>query len=368
MKEKNKIILGILMFVTTVSSLLLINLIKGPDEFSVSERRKLKQPPNWSVSSFLNTSYSKNFEDYTMDQFPFRDKFRTIKSLSNYYFFLQKDNNDIYVADGYAAKLNYPLNEESVKNALKKFRYIYDTYLTDKNVNIYTSVIPDKGFYLAERNGYPVLNYERLFSMVENDMDYGKYIDIINCLKLEDYYKTDTHWRQEKLQMAVEKIAKEMGILDSLSTDYEEITSDIPFHGVYYGQAALPLKSEEIKYLTNQVIKDSIVYNYETGKEMPVYSLDKLSGNDPYEVFLSGATALLNITNPHGEPGKELIIFRDSFGGSIAPLFLNSYSKITLVDIRYIQSSLLKEYMHFNNQDVLFLYSTLLLNDSYSLK
>ena len=36
---------------------------------------------------------------------------------------------------------------------------------------------------------------------------------------------------------------------------------------------------------------------------------------------------------------KELVIFRDSFGSSISPLLINYYSKITIIDNRYISSN-----------------------------
>lgn len=65
---------------------------------------------------------------------------------------------------------------------------------------------------------------------------------------------------------------------------------------------------------------------------------------------------------------KELVLFRDSFGSSIAPLLLEGYSKITLVDIRYIHPDYLEQYMDFTDCDVLFLYSTLVLNNSDTLK
>lgn len=62
--------------------------------------------------------------------------------------------------------------------------------------------------------------------------------------------------------------------------------------------------------------------------------------------------------------GKELLLFRDSFGSSIAPLLLENYSKITLIDLRYISQEVLENYIEFNEQDVLFLYSTLVLNQN----
>ena len=74
------------------------------------------------------------------------------------------------------------------------------------------------------------------------------------------------------------------------------------------------------------------------------------------------------ITSPHASTSRELILFRDSYGSSLAPLLAESYAKITLIDIRYISSELLDDYVNFAGQDVLFLYSTLTLNSSQSLK
>ena len=89
----------------------------------------------------------------------------------------------------------------------------------------------------------------------------------------------------------------------------------------------------------------------------------------PYDIFLSGAKSLLTIYNPKALNNKELIIFRDSFGSSIAPLMLKGYSKITLVDLRYLSTDLLSNYIDFStNQDVLFLYNIVILNNSYMLK
>ena len=65
----------------------------------------------------------------------------------------------------------------------------------------------------------------------------------------------------------------------------------------------------------------------------------KAAGRDPYEMFLSGSVSLLRIENPQNTSGRRLVIFRDSFGSSIAPLLVEGYSSVTLVDIRYLASS-----------------------------
>ena len=61
-------------------------------------------------------------------------------------------------------------------------------------------------------------------------------------------------------------------------------------------------------------------------------------------------------------------MFRDSFGSSLAPLLVDGYAKITLVDIRYISPALLDRFIAFDDQDVLFLYSVSILNSSETIK
>ena len=99
-----------------------------------------------------------------------------------------------------------------------------------------------------------------------------------------------------------------------------------------------------------------------------IYNMEKKSGKDPYEIFLSGPRSLITIENPNCKSDKELVIFRDSFGSSIAPLLSEGYAKITLVDIRYLPVERIGNYINFKDQDVLFLYSTSVLNHSETSK
>ena len=96
--------------------------------------------------------------------------------------------------------------------------------------------------------------------------------------------------------------------------------------------------------------------------------MEAAEGKDPYEMFLSGTEPLLVIDNPDAETDRELVMFRDSFGSSLAPLLVEGYKKITLVDIRYISPQFLGSFVNFENCDILFIYSTILLNNSNSFK
>ena len=114
--------------------------------------------------------------------------------------------------------------------------------------------------------------------------------------------------------------------------------------------------------------ENCIVYDYENRVENKIYDMEKTTGNDMYEIFLGGSKSLISIENPDAKTDRELVMFRDSFGSSIAPLLAEDYAKITLVDIRYLPVERIGNYIDFKDQDVLFLYSTSVLNHSETLK
>lgn len=339
-----------------------------PEAMSDSERRPLAQFPKLTTDTLLSAKFMTDFETYTLDQFPIRDGFRTLKSLTHYYLFGQKDNNDIYMQSGYAAKLEYPLNTGSLDYALSRLTYVYDTYLKEAGSKVYMAVVPDKSYYLAEQNGYPAMDYPAFFDRVEQKLPFAQQIALTDALTAQDYYRTDTHWRQEALLPVAQKISQAMGLTIPKTEDFTQTPVKEDFYGVYYGQAALPMDPESLYVMESDLLADCKVYNYETDSYADVYDLEKLEGKDPYEVFLSGPQSLLRIENPNAATDKELLIFRDSFGSSVAPLLVQDYKTVTLVDIRYLGGPMLKNYLEFNGQDVLFLYSTSVLNNGTTLK
>ena len=192
-----------------------------PDkEISDSERRKLAQAPDLTVSNLLSTKFMTDFEDYSLDQFPMRDSFRTLKSLFHFGVLRQGDNNEIYLADGYAAKLEFPLKQASLDFAMKRFQGIYDAYLKDSGCKTYFSVVPDKGYYLAAPNGYPAMDYDRLMEETQTALPWASHIDLTGTLSASTYYHTDTHWRQELLVPTAAALCNAMGVTPPREEDF----------------------------------------------------------------------------------------------------------------------------------------------------
>ncbi|MBR5228087.1 MAG: hypothetical protein IKV94_05580 [Clostridia bacterium] len=365
MSDKFKNIIITVSFMACVVGGFLINIIIKDEKISESERRKLTQFPNASLASIMDGNFMTNFNDYSVDQFILRDEFRSLKSLIEFNILGKKDNNNLYIVNDAIYKMEENFNYNEIKKAADKFNKIYEEYLT--GMNVYYSLIPEKTYYLSDKGIYTSIDYDKIADIMNSNIKNMKYIDIYDCLNEDSYYRTDTHWKQEALAAVVNKISENMNFKEYLKSNYTTKTID-DFYGVYYGQLALSLLPDKITYYTNSVIDESAVYNYETQKYAEVYDLTKLSSMDKYDMFLSGATPLLRIENPNCTTGKKLIVFRDSYASSLIPFFVEAYEEIMVIDIRYMPSSMLKDYIEFSNQDVLFLYSTLVLGNSSILR
>ena len=342
-----------------------IALIKPADEFSVSERRKLAQKPQLSIESIKNGSFMKKTEEYATDQFPFREGFRATKALFSLNVLQSKDTNGIYYKEGYLAEMEYPMDEASIERASGIFQNIYDSYLEGTAAKAYLCVIPDKNYVLAEET-YLSMDYDVFIQRMEEAVPLLIPVSVKEYIQVSDFYKTDTHWKQEKIIDIAAKLAVTMEVPFSGNFEYKEV--EAPFYGVYYGQAALPVKPDTITYCTSEILDACTVYDYENNKEITLHDLSKTTGRDPYEMFLGGNVSLITIDSPSANSTKELVVFGDSFSRSLLPLLAESYAKITLIDIRYLPSAMVGNYVTFTNQDVLFLYSTSVLNNSITLK
>ncbi len=352
-----------------------INLIFPKPNYIDSERRPPSELPELNLENFLGGNYAGDFEKYATDSFVFRDELRELKAVFNYGVFRKLDNNDIYLKDGSMMKIEQKIDEKSVEYVLKKFENLYEKYLKNSDCKIYASIIPDKA-YFAKRDGdlIPTYDYEEMFAKVKDGMPYAVHIDVTDVLQLSDFYLTDTHWRQEKIIPVAKKISEAMG--NDYDSSFEEIDSGIEFRGVNSGHSALRGVFEKLLYLENKTIENCETVNLEKqytfkdydASQEKVYNLEKLESKDPYEVFLSGACAAVLMKNENAKSEKRLIVFRDSYGSSLAPLLLEDYSEILLLDIRYMASELVGEFADFENADVLFLYSTTLINSGSALK
>lgn len=311
-----------------------------------------------SMETLMSGDFMDDFAAYTADNFTFREQLRTLRALLVFKIFAQTDKSGLYLDTLVGAGKFEEINEASVINIAGKIERLAARYFN----NAYCAVIPDKSFYAAR--DYPGFDAEAARDILTKNLSGVALIDLANSLEAGSFYKTDLHWDQAKLRNVLEKLGGAMGF-DAVWGFTEQRIGN--FHGVYAGQLALPQKPDIMTILTSAAPLTVRYLNVNTleWEEGSLYDPESVSGRDPYDVFLRGAQPLIEIQNPEAGTERQLYLFRDSFGSSLAPLIAPFYKTVTLIDLRYINSRLLPDLLAFDrNADALFLYGSQILNNA----
>lgn len=354
-----------------------------PDqEVSKTERRKLAKKPVFTVAAFWDGTYMVQLETYFSEQFPVRDGLRTVKAETETALLGKTDTNGYFKVEDGIYHLEAELNEKNVGRVADSIEKLCTEQF--QNADCYVAVIPDKNYYLAAQcedagcenekwkgsilKHYPTLDYARLDALIQEKIPSAQKINLYDKLHLEDYYRTDLHWKQEKITGVVDTLVQSMGQQTNTISDGWQIATE-DFVGAYGAASALKTAPDTVIYRVDASIERMQVYDYERKQYVSVYAPEKIGGMDDYDFYLWGARALLTIQNPECHNGKKLLLFRDSFGSSIAPLLAEYYEEVTLVDLRYVSASHALELLGDTEyQDVLFLYSAPILNHGDSLR
>ena len=259
MKKKIVNIICIICFSAFLIGIGLSFCFREPVKILISERRKAAQFPELTAESVIDKSFFDGLEEYFMDQFPLRDGFRSVKAAVQLRLLGQKDVNGIYYVDGHICELMPDLSENSVKSVAEKIDSITEKYVIPSGGKAYYSVIPDKNYFLAEKNGYPSIDYNKMIGILNSEVQNAGYIDIIHrlvaeaidTLGIDNYYKTDSHWKQETISPVSERLGSKMGFSVSPGGAKAETLAD--FRGVYASRLPLAKGEDKIVCMTSPV-------------------------------------------------------------------------------------------------------------------
>ena len=371
MNNKIKNVVTTVVFVAFIAVFVVMCVFRSfePVVYSSLEKRPMAQfPEDITWEGIVDKTVIDGFEDYTVDQFPLREFFRYIKAHFAMDVVGLKENNGYIVENGSIGQLTTEFSEDKVEYSIGRLVGMYNMYLKDNGGNKYVCIVPDKNYYFGKDYGYPTADYEGLVNDVKEALPDMEYIDIFDDLTLDSYYKTDWHWNQKELLGVLDTLGKEMGFADRLSGVYtENVLED--YRGGYWDMSGLyPVKAENMTYLTNDVLNACTVYDKAENVTTGLYNPALYESYTQYDFFLSagegGFRSIQRIDNPNATTDKELIVVRDSFGSSLIPLMAEGYKTIHVVDIRSIPYLLLRMHVDFEGKDVLYLFSTMTLNNN----
>ncbi|MCL2213389.1 MAG: hypothetical protein FWB93_06130 [Oscillospiraceae bacterium] len=355
-------------FCIIIAAFVLLNAFITTPEIIVSERRPAAILPTrregFNSRIFMDSTFSGQFNDFAADNFVFREQMRRVRSWMTFNVFRQSDMGGLIFHPDYGIASFVPMDERQYELTALRLTQIIQRDLD--GLNLHFAIIPDKSYFTRFAN--MGLCPHRGAEIIGADLPSGvNMIDLTDTLTVDDFYRTDLHWCQTRLWGVMDRLSQEIGFANPAPTPIIDVGY---WHGVYYQQLAMPMPQEPMR--VHQVEGVTAWYwNHanNTFARGPIYDkTDPRHGFpsiDPYNIFLRGPQTLIRLETGNNT-GRNLYLFRDSFGSSIAPLLSlsESYDNIWLIDLRSAFTSEMAELIGFTaGSDVLFLYSSLILNN-----
>ena len=340
-----------------------IDIINSPNEFSELENRKLSQMPILSLKSYIDTSFSSDYEKYINDQFFLRDNWIDLKSRIEYLLGKRENNDIIFGKENYLFKKFTTFNDEMLENNLNSIITFTNNY--NKEVDFF--IIPNSYAIYDELTPryLPLVDQLSLINSINSYLS-SKSNDHINTINVAEkllknkddyiYYKTDHHWTSYGAYLAYLKYMDYLGLEIVDINNLEKITIN-NFLGTYYNRSKY-FKADS-DFITYYNILD--LYIKIDGKEqLSLMDLDKFKGSDKYSAFLWGNNGLTKVINENiseERKGSSILIFKDSYANSFIQFLSYNYEIIDIIDLRYFKESIRNFMKDKDYNEILIMYS-----------
>ena len=340
-----------------------IDIINSPNEFSELENRKLSQMPILSLKSYIDTSFSSDYEKYINDQFFLRDNWIDLKSRIEYLLGKRENNDIIFGKENYLFKKFTTFNDEMLENNLNSIITFTNNY--NKEVDFF--IIPNSYAVYDELTPryLPLVDQLSLINSINSylSLKSNDHINTINVaeelLKNKDdyiYYKTDHHWTSYGAYLAYLTYMDYLGLEIVDINNLEKITIN-NFLGTYYNKSKyFKADSDFITYYNILGLHIEI-----DGKEqLSLMDLDKFKGSDKYSAFLWGNNGLTKVINENiseERKGSSILIFKDSYANSFIQFLSYNYEIIDIIDLRYFKESIRNFMKDKDYNEILIMYS-----------
>ena len=340
-----------------------IDIINSPNEFSELENRKLSQMPILSLKSYIDTSFSSDYEKYINDQFFLRDNWIDLKSRIEYLLGKRENNDIIFGKENYLFKKFITFNDEMLENNLNSIITFTNNY--NKEVDFF--IIPNSYAVYDELTPryLPLVDQLSLINSINSylSLKSNDHINTINVaeelLKNKDYYiyyKTDHHWTSYGAYLAYLAYMDYLGLEIVDINNLEKITIN-NFLGTYYNRSKyFKADSDFITYYNILGLHIEI-----DGKEkLSLMDLDKFKGSDKYSAFLWGNNGLTKVINENiseERKGSSILIFKDSYANSFIQFLSYNYEIIDIIDLRYFKESIRNFMKDKDYNEILIMYS-----------
>ena len=372
--ENNRIMYKIwgICFVCLIVSLAVIHFVTKDKDYSYSEKSKLTTRNNIVNSIKYNDNIVDVVEEYFSDQFPGRDN--VVRWKASFDRLMGKIRfQDVYICDnGYMIQDFEKPDKNNIDEMCERINGFADKY---QKSNVYMMLVPNAiSVYKEYLPEYVSVNDQNAFI----DEVY-KRLTGIQCMdirplfnekrsEIQLYYYTDHHWTTDAAYIAYGLLADKMNFDRKTGLNSGIVCNN--FIGTLASKSGYsPKARDSIKVYFDSENDVYYTVNYEDEQilEGTCYKTEKLSGDNPYEVFFGGNHSSIEI-NSSADTDRTLLVFKDSYANCVIPFLIGHYSKIKIIDPRYYSEDI-DIVMKMNDySDVLFLYNVNTFSQDTSLK
>ncbi|MBR5615522.1 MAG: hypothetical protein IKW66_01760 [Clostridia bacterium] len=352
-------------------------------DFSPEENRSLATAPAFSIEALLDGSLTAGIADFCADQFPLRTLFVSAKARIELLLGKQENNSVLLGSDGYLiARQEYTEAQKQILSqnitaasrfgeALELSGIPFTFAVVPRSVDVNTAKLPA---------AYDAANAAVAWDWLEQtEAEFYDLTDVLQAAAVRGeavWYKTDHHWTTSGAYHAYVALAQILGYTPyPLEAFSAEVVCD-DFYGTTHASSGMRwVAGDHITLLRYEGDNSFVTEIIESGKTVRtlagLYDLSALDTHDEYNVFLGGTNTFIRVTDPTREDAPTLVLLKDSFSQSLAPLLARHFD-LLLVDPRTYDirssGSLLSLIEQENADHVLLLYGIDTLCDSYSLK
>jgi hypothetical protein len=277
----------------------------------------------------------------------------------------KRERNNIYILkDRLVEKLaepDYGLIDKSIA--------AINTFSENNDIPVYVMIVPTSAEIYSDQLPYNVNGVSQKHII---DYAYKNFTDKItpinvysNLMEQRDnyiYYRTDHHWTSYGAYLAYSAAGKKMGYtpLPLDSYNIEHASSD--FYGTFFSKTLYDkIKPDTLDIYSClngfEINEVSITKEFGAKPELhdSMYFREYLDVKDKYSTFFGTNQPMVTVKSE--STGGKLLIIKDSYAHSYVPFLTQHYSEITMIDLRYIQTSY-KDIINISDYDqVLFLYN-----------
>lgn len=337
----------------------IISSIAVPDKhYSENEKRTLKQFPEITAEKVFAGKIPDEVEDYLTDQFPARDAWVTVKTLSELASG-KKESAGVYFADdGYLIDSFKQVNEKLVNMNLEAIKRFADSVQNDSSVKTNVMLVPTAAQILTDKMPAfaPGVDQNGIIELAEK---IGlNTVDITEAFtKHKDeyiYYRTDHHWTSLGAYYAYAQWKQIKGETPEPINSFKTETLCDDFLGTTYAKVNYPFAKPDTITAYYNTEKHDVSYNDGKQTADSIYERKFLKGKDQYAVFLNSNQAT---TVVKGDGKGKLLILKDSYANTFAQFVIDEYEETHLIDLRFFKSSV-SDYIKENGiTEVLLLYN-----------